>query len=146
VDLDAGTLRIAATKTGSHRTIRLAPHVVDTLRTHRKRLAEERLLMGGRWPESRLVFVSEAGTPLDTANLRRFLVRMSRDAHLEWTPTQYTMRHSHASLLSDAGVHVEHLSQRLGHRDSRTTSAYYLHPVTPVVEAGADLDLRASSA
>jgi len=146
VDLDEGTLRIEASKTGTHRTIRLAPHVVDSLRTHRKRLREERLLMGGRWPQSDRVFVSETGTPLDTANLRRFLRRLTRDTDLDWTPTPYTMRHSHASILSEAGVHVEHLAQRLGHRDSRTTSAYYLHPVTPVVEAGADLDLRARSA
>lgn len=68
--------------------------------------------------------------------------RMSRDAGLDWTPTPYTMRHSHASILSDAGRHIEHLAQRLGHRDSRTTSAYYVHPVTPIVEAGAELDLR----
>lgn len=148
VNLDDGTLHIAASKTGTSRTVRLAGHVIDTLRVHRKQLTEERLMMGARWPADydKLMFRSEAGTPLDAANLRRFLVRMGRDAGLEWTPTPYTMRHSHASILSDSGVHVEHLAQRLGHADPRTTSAYYIHPVTPIVEAGAELDLRAGNA
>jgi integrase len=146
VDLDQATMRVAASKTDTHRTIRLARHVIDVLRAHRKRLAEERLLMADRWPRSDLVFVSEAGTALDARNLRRSLTRIAQTAGLRWTPTPYTMRHSHASLLSDSGVQAEHLAQRLGHADSRTTSAYYIHPVTPIVEAGAELDLRAGNA
>lgn len=146
IDLDQATMRVAASKTGTHRTIRLGAHVVDTLRVHRKRIAEERLLMGDRWPASHLVFVSEVGTALDARNLRRSLTRIAKVAGLDWAPTPYTMRHSHASILSDSGVHAEHLAQRLGHSDSRTTTSYYIHPVTPVVETGADLDLRAGNA
>jgi hypothetical protein len=47
---------------------------------------------------------------------------------------------THASILSDAGTHVEALADRMGHRDSRTTLTYYRHQITPVIEVGGDVD------
>jgi integrase len=146
VDLDAGTIRIVATKTGGQvRVLRVAPSVVAALEAHRRRQAEERLLMGGLWPSEHdvLVFRSESGTPLDAANARRFVRTVAATAgvgHL----TPYELRHTHASILSDAGTHAEALSDRMGHRDSRTTLAYYRHQLAPVIEAGADVDFTAA--
>lgn len=146
VDLEEGTIRIVATKTGGRvRVLRVSPSVVDALTQHRKRQAEERLLMGDMWSAEHdaLVFRSESGTPLDAANARRFVRAVARDAgvgHL----TPYELRHTHASILSDAGTHAEALSDRMGHRDSRTTLAYYRHQLAPVVEVGADVDFAAS--
>jgi integrase len=76
VDLSAGTIRFIATKTGGQiRVLRVSPFVVDALRDHQKRQAEERLLMSDRWPTEHdaLVFRSESGTPIDAANARRFV-------------------------------------------------------------------------
>lgn len=143
IDLDAGTIRIVATKTGGQvRVLRVAPSVIDVLRSHRKRQSEERLLMGDMWPAEHdtLVFRSEAGTPIDAANARRF-VRTVADAAEIGHLTPYELRHTHASILSDAGTHVEALADRMGHRDSRTTLTYYRRQITPVIEVGADLDM-----
>lgn len=147
VDLDAATVRIVATKTGKRvRVLRIAPSVADALRNHRKVQNEERLLMGDRWPVEydHLVFRSEAGTPLDAANARRLVRTIAAQARIDHL-TPYELRHTHASILSDAGVHAEALSDRMGHSDSRTTLTYYRHPITPVVEVGADLDFTAGS-
>jgi integrase len=147
VDLDEATARIVATKTRDRvRVLRIGASVVDALRNHRKVQNEERLLMGSRWPEKYdpLVFRSEAGTPLDAANARRLVRTIATEAHIAHL-TPYELRHTHASILSDAGVHAEALADRMGHRDSRTTLSYYRHQITPVVEVGADLDFRAGS-
>jgi integrase len=146
VDLDAGTIRIVATKTGGQvRVLRVSPTVVDALTQHRKRQAEERLLMGDKWPAEHdaLVFRSETGTPIDAANARRFVRAVARDGGISHL-TPYELRHTHASILSDAGTHAEALSDRMGHRDSRTTLAYYRHQLAPVIEVGADVDFAAS--
>ena len=146
VDLDAGTIRIVATKTGGQvRVLKVAASVVTASEAHRKRQAEERLLMGDLWSSEHdaLVFGSESGTPLDAANARRFVRTIAATAgvgHL----TPYELRHTHASILSDAGTHAEALSDRMGHRDSRTTLAYYRHQLAPVIEVGADVDFTAT--
>ena len=147
VDLDAATVRIVAAKTRDRvRVLRMAPSVVDSLRSHRKGQNEERLLMGDRWPDEydHLVFRSEAGTPIDAANARRLVRTIAAEAGLNHL-TPYELRHSHASILSDAGAHAEALADRMGHRDSRTTLTYYRHQITPVIEVGAELDFSAGS-
>ncbi len=142
IDLDEGTVRIVATKTGGQvRTLRVAASVTEALRIHRVRQSEERLLMGDLWPAEHdaLVFRSQSGTPLDAANARRFVRIVAQKAgvgHL----VPYELRHTHASILSEGGAHAEALADRMGHRDSRTTLAYYRHQLTPVVEVGADVD------
>ena len=136
-----------ATKTGGRvRVLRVAASVVDALRSHRKGQTEERLLMGDRWPDEydHLVFRSEAGTPLDAANARRLVRTIASEAGINHL-APYELRHTHASILSDAGTHAEALSDRMGHRDSRTTLTYYRHQITPVVEVGADIDLSVGS-
>jgi integrase len=115
---------------------------VDALHAHhRLRQTEERLLMGDLWPSEHdaLVFRSESGTPLDAANARRFVRMVAKDAGIDHL-TPYELRHTHASILSDGGAHAEALADRMGHRDSRTTLAYYRHQLTPVVEVGGDVD------
>ncbi len=60
--------------------------------------------------------------------------------------TPYELRHTHASILSDGGMHAETLADRMGHRDSRTTLVYYRHQITPVIDAGGDLNLTQPAA
>jgi integrase len=142
VDLEAATVRIVATKTGGRvRVLRVAPSVVDALHAHRLRQTEERLLMGDLWPSEHdaLVLRSESGTPLDGANARRFVRTVAAAAGIGHL-TPYELRHTHASILSDAEVHVEALADRMGHKDSRTTLTYYRHQLTPVIEVGAEVD------
>lgn len=41
--------------------------------------------------------------------------------------TTHVMRHTHTSLMAEAGVPLEVISRRLGHSDSKTTRDIYLH-------------------
>jgi len=153
VDLDSGLIivhrslswlgnvpSLKETKTKRPRTLDAPARTIDALRDHRKRQFEERLMMGDRWSAkwSDLVFVSEAGTPLIPANLRRLVSDLAVAAGIEGKVTPYTLRHSATSLLSASGVPPELLADMLGHRDTRMVHKHYRHPVTPTVSVARD--------
>ncbi|MDA8316364.1 MAG: tyrosine-type recombinase/integrase, partial [Actinomycetota bacterium] len=50
--------------------------------------------------------------------------------------TPYELRHSAASLLSDAGVPIETLADLLGHTSTQMLEAVYRHRVRKVVDPG----------
>jgi integrase len=52
----------------------------------------------------------------------------------EWTPE---LRHSFVSVLSDAGIPVEEISQLVGHRGTTVTELVYRHQLRPVIQTGA---------
>lgn len=41
--------------------------------------------------------------------------------------TPHSLRHTHTSLLAEAGVGLHEIMQRLGHKDDDTTRNVYLH-------------------
>lgn len=84
---------------------------IDTLRKHRKRLNEERLLMGNTWLRkwADLVFVSENGTPLDEGDMRRHVARCAKQADIA------------------------------GHGTTRMIDEHYVHREQLTVSAAADL-------
>jgi integrase len=85
------------------------------------------------------VFASEAGTALDSANVRRGFRRIAYAAGLraaEWTPRE--LRHSFVSLLSDKGVPIEQIARLIGHAGGpAVTETLYRKPLRPVIEEGA---------
>lgn len=53
----------------------------------------------------------------------------------EWTPRE--LRHSFVSLMSDAGVPLEQISQLVGHSGTTVTELVYRHRLKPVIQSGA---------
>jgi integrase len=132
---ERGELRLGEPKTTrSRRALDLPAPVVDALRAHRRRQAEERLIAGPEWDEHGLVFVNHFGRPIDPSNLRRAFAALTKRAGLgHWHP--HELRHSTASLLSAAGVPLEHVADVLGHDGTRMTAQVYRHRVAPTVGA-----------
>ena len=91
------------------------------------------------WQESGLVFTTSAGTEMDAANVRRDLRRalalVPGIKPEDWTPRE--LRHSFVSVLSDAGLPVEQISQLVGHRGTTVTELVYRHQLRPVLQTGA---------
>jgi hypothetical protein len=75
---------------------------------------------------------------MDLANVRRDLRRALRLVPglepKDWTPRE--LRHSFVSLLSDAGVPVEMISQLVGHRGTSVIEIVYRHQIRPVIQTG----------
>jgi integrase len=124
----------------SRRSLRCPAIVVEALRERQVLQQEERAAAGPSWsPEwaiEALVFTTANGRPVDASNLRRYFRRACKAAGIgRWTP--YEMRHSAASLMSAAGVPLEHVADVLGHNGTRMAALVYRHVLAPTVEAGA---------
>ena len=78
------------------------------------------------------MFTTTEATPIDPSNLRRQFARLTKDAGLGiWHP--HELRHSAASILSAAGVPLEHIADTLGHDGTRMTALVYRHAITPTI-------------
>jgi integrase len=71
------------------------------------------------------VFCSEAGTPLDTANVRRVFVRLLKRAKLPLHFTPHSLRHTFASLLLQQGESPAYVQRQLGHAGIKLTVDTY---------------------
>lgn len=119
----------------SRRTIDLPPFAADALRRHRAAQTRERL-KAASWADERLVFSTGVGTVLDPGNVARTLDQLTEKAGLgHWAPNE--LRHSAASLLSAAGVPLEHVADLLGHTNTRMLEQTYRHAVQPSINAAA---------
>lgn len=150
VDLDAGTLKVAATigriggelvvsapKTErSRRTVPLSPAVVELLRKHRANQAAERLRVGSLWQDSGLVFTSEFGGPVDPRNLLRVVETAAKAAGVE--TDLHTIRHSAAVAWLEAGVHIKAVADLLGHSSIAITGDIYGHTSDDAARAAVD--------
>ncbi len=151
VDLERGMLRVVAgvqrvgkeilvlpPKTEkSKRTVTLPQIAVASLRAHRTRQLEERLLAGSRWQETGLVFTSTTGTALDGANVsHRFHALLERAG----LPTQrfHDLRHACASFLLAQGIPAREVMEVLGHSQIGTTMNLYTHIMPAMHQEAAD--------
>jgi integrase len=156
VDLEAGALHVQQTcqwlphqgfvfrqpKTQrSRRSVALSPETVRRLRQHRQRQLEERLFLGPAYQDSGLVFATVLGTPIDPSNLRRAWLGIVRTAGLDHMRF-HDLRHAHATLLLQQGVHPKVVSERLGHSGVGITLDTYSH-VLPDLQAQAAAQLDA---
>jgi integrase len=110
------------TKTSkSRRTLELPNRAVDALREHHARQAGERLAAGPLWTDHGLVFASQAGTPMDAADVRRAFRSIAIGARIggNWTPRE--LRHSFVSIMSDQGVPIETIADLVGHASTAVT-------------------------
>ena len=122
-----GKIQITEPKTrASKRIIPLAPDVVEVLRVHQARQLQERARMGAKWQEHDLVFATQLGTYLDSANLTRAFQKLSKAAGVP-VIRLHDLRHTHASLLALRGVTPKVIADRLGHTNVSFTLQVYTH-------------------
>lgn len=81
--------------------------------------------------------VSEAGGHMAPNTVQRLYRAQIASESLRKVPMR-DLRHSHATLLLEAGVDVVTVSRRLGHSTVAITDAYYLHPKQSADRKAAD--------
>jgi integrase len=110
----------------SRRTLFLTRELVELLRRHRARLAQERIAVGPAWREHDLIFSSALGTPLDPDNVSHWFSRICQRAGLvHWH--LHELRHSGASLMLAQGTDLYVVSEVLGHSSVAITKDVYGH-------------------
>lgn len=146
VDLESGTIRITRTaqlvgnevrwsepKTArSRRVIPLPAQAVTMLRQHRRRQLEERLANALVYEDQDLVFARSDGRPWNPGHVTQHWALVLKKAGLPHVRL-HDLRHTHATLLLEAGIHPKVVSERLGHSTTTLTLDTYSH-VLPTLQ------------
>ncbi|WP_239734655.1 site-specific integrase [Mammaliicoccus sp. G-M28] len=115
------------TKTeASYRTISLTTRSCEILK---KVMLENKksLKWGDDYIERGFVFTNFKGSPLSIPCINRLIQSACSDIGIDKHVTTHTMRHTHISLLSQLGVSLKAIMQRVGHTDHKTTLQIYSH-------------------
>jgi integrase len=130
------TMSLDEVKTDSgRRQIHLSTHATQALRDHSTRQQEEQLKRGLIWQQNNLVFCNQMGGALRVSNFRRDFRKLIAQARVPFI-RPYDMRHTAATLLLLAGVHVKVVSEMLGHSSVAITLSIYSH-VLPMIQRDA---------
>ena len=90
------------------------------------------------WVDSGLVFTAENGEALDPESVSRYLRQAVKKAMLP--PIRlHDLRHTHATLALQAGIHPKVVSERLGHATVSITLDTYSHAIPAMQEEAAAL-------
>jgi integrase len=148
VDLSAGQIAIVQSaeqtrtvvrykepKSGRSRTVALPATVLEELRAHRLRQAEELLRLGTRLSDEAFVCAREDGLPLQPDSFTQDWDRKIATTGLPRIRF-HNLRHTHASHMLAANVHPKIVSERLGHSKIGITLDLYSH-VLPNMQADA---------
>ncbi|MGG0844081.1 tyrosine-type recombinase/integrase [Peribacillus simplex] len=121
------TLLTPKTK-GSIRTIKMDNQVMKLLKKHLLQQNKMKIQNRHHYMDENFVFTSPEGYPLvhklPAIRLQRLLKKLT---HINKEITLHSFRHTHTSLLIEAGVGLKEIQQRLGHTDIQTTMNIYAH-------------------
>lgn len=73
------------------------------------------------------LYEKNIGFPTYPSLVRTRMNRLLKLAKITEPFSPHTLRHTHTSLLAEAGVGLEEIMERLGHKDDKTTRNIYLH-------------------
>jgi integrase len=128
-------VRYKEPKSGRARTVALSTTVVEELRAHRVRQAQELLRLGTRVTDATFVCAREDGHPLQPNTLTHDWDRKIAGTALPRLRF-HDLRHAHATHMLSSGVHPKVASERLGHSKIGITLDLYSH-VLPNMQADA---------
>lgn len=123
------------TKRGE-RSLALDPTTVKALKDHRAKQLDE--MVNNGFPAAELVFVLPDGSPVHPDLFSAAFGRHAKAAKLP-TIRLHDLRHSHATLALQAGVHPKIVSERLGHSSVAFTLDRYSHAIPALEETAAAL-------
>ncbi|MFJ8064853.1 tyrosine-type recombinase/integrase [Psychrobacillus sp. NPDC096426] len=117
-----GDFELTPPKTNSSvRVIDLDDIIVEMI-SELYRYREER-----EWIISEFVFGDKDGVPPTVKLLNQTVRRIGNKTSIKKQFRTYILRHTHISLLAEAGVDLNYIMNRVGHKNSNTTTQIYLH-------------------
>jgi integrase len=138
----ARAVRGALKTESSRRSLQMPQAVIGALTAWRAEQLTQQLACPA-WEGSGLVFTDGFGRPLSRQKIHygfRKLCQAAGIARPDGTPFQpRELRHTFTSLLSDAGVDIEVISDSLGHVNSHVTRTVYAHQIRDEISAAAQV-------
>ncbi|MBM7663302.1 integrase [Bacillus mesophilus] len=86
--------------------------------------------LGNEYHNKNFIFTKmerQYGYPIVIKTIQNRMKRLLTIAELNTNLTPHSLRHTHTSLLAEAGVSLEQIMDRLGHTDDQITKNVYLH-------------------
>lgn len=119
-------LYIKSTKTNEARTIKMDEKTMNILRMWKKKQKEDNFKLGFNTSKpSQLVFSNEKNEFIQPTKTREWILYVQEKYNLKKVTT-HGLRHTHCSLLFEAGATLKEVQDRLGHSDIKTTMNIYM--------------------
>ncbi|HFM6847143.1 TPA: tyrosine-type recombinase/integrase, partial [Enterococcus faecium] len=77
--------------------------------------------------KDKYIFISKNGNPISIQAYNQSLRAVSKELNLDKKVSSHMLRHSHISLLTELGIPLKAIMDRVGHEDSKTTLKIYTH-------------------
>lgn len=124
----------------SFRTISLDAETLSILRSWKKQQKINQMKLGHPvTKDNQLIFCSQENTLLNATRDRGWLEHIYKRAPKDFKRiSSHGFRHTHASLLFEAGATIKEVQDRLGHSDISTTMNIYTHVTEAIKEQVAD--------
>lgn len=115
----------------SIRKISFDDKLASMLKKHRLNQKEQMMAKRNLWHEGDFVITREDGYPLSPRFVHYRLKRLEKILTIEYDFKKklhpHIFRHTHTAILTEEGVDLRTIMQRLGHADAKTTLAVYTH-------------------
>lgn len=121
----------------ARRSVALSSDVIQALRQHKARQNESRLLLEQGYTDDDLIVCRYNGRPLNPRNLDDAWYSLLEKSGLPRIRF-HDLRHTHASLMLEQGVHPKIVSERLGHSNINITLDIYSHVLPGLQKQAAD--------
>ena len=128
-DSKAEGLKLSSPKTESSvRTIKMTKDVIETLKVYKEHQQEMKKMYGTYYYDKEdFIYCRDNGTPISPNNSFTSAFRVFIKKHIPFTVRFHDLRHTHATLLLEAGVNPKVIQERLGHANINTTLNIYSH-------------------
>lgn len=128
---NAKKYKLTAPKTkASKRKISIEEIVIEELKKHKAKQNIVIMKYRDSYHDKDFIFAKEFndhGYPEHINTIGRHMHSLLRKARLNTSLTPHSLRHTHTSLLAEAGVSLREVMERLGHKNSKTTDLVYTH-------------------
>lgn len=125
----------------SRRKIVVDDEIMDLLIKHKAEQDKLIKKFGKSYTNGDFIFAnfnSHPGYPILIKLVETRMARLLKKTELNSNITPHSLRHTHTSLLAEAGVGLEEIMDRLGHQDDDVTRKVYLHVTTDMKTEAAD--------
>ncbi len=122
---------------GSIRVVKMDSSVIKLLKSHKVKQNEIKIFTHSQYIDNSFVFAKVSGHPEYIKTIQNRMQRLLKFSGITKQVTPHSFRHTHTSLLIEAGVGIKEIQQRLGHTDIETTMNIYAHMTQNMEEKAA---------
>ncbi|WP_374019054.1 tyrosine-type recombinase/integrase [Paenibacillus thiaminolyticus] len=142
VDFELGEIRITKTifspknsmkdyslltpkTTTSIRRIKVDEYIIDLLRNHKDRQKAKKTQKQEHHAD--FLIARPNGYPYLEERVNERMQRIMKRTSIAKHATPHTLRHTHVSILTESGIDIKTIMDRVGHKDMKTTMQIYTH-------------------